>query len=320
MKLFYVGSEASSCRIENKVIDMEYYSSEAILEQADPSQLIPFFSKKLLAKNESAQVPLRTIQVKDNPFSVFGTMPVLDEQVGLYVVKNAALVCGSEGATINAIVTAFCTHTGKIIAQFEGNSVTAVRTAATSASITSACVSATASSLAVIGAGVQAWYQVNAMLKIRAISKVSIYSRGSEKADKLKQRLALSYPELEVEVYQSVEECLHDKDIIVSATTSKEPIFDLSMVKNGAHVNLIGAHSATSRELSHEDLSSAKLITEDIQFASIEAGDIHQRAIEPHDLTSIDKEHLINNKTVFSSVGTALLDLYCIEFLLAKFK
>src|SRR5436309_11995181 len=64
-----------------------------------------------------------------------------------------------------------------------------------------------------------------------------------------------------------------ESDIVVTATTSKTPVFDGSWVKRGTHINGIGSHSPQARELDERVVSSARIIVDSLEANLKEAGD-----------------------------------------------
>lgn len=298
---------------------MKVFTASVIEQLIDIKRLTQFFQRKML--NEftvtNSHVPKRTLILKDKPFSVFGSMPAMDECSELYIVKNAALVTKENSNVINAITNVFCTKTGLPLALIDGNSMTGLRTAAASAAITMHCTDESADSLGVFGAGVQAEYQIQALLSIRPIKHISIYSRTYAKAIELRNSLLAQHSGIEVNVVKNASDCVSNKAIVIAATTSREPIFSLRTVSPTTHIGLIGSHTRAGRELSLEEMFQHVVVTENREFAVAEAGDAHSGAIEPHELFAMPHDDLTSKLTIFSSIGTALMDLYFVEYLLS---
>ncbi|KAF7772079.1 ornithine cyclodeaminase [Pseudoalteromonas citrea] len=298
---------------------MRVYTASVVEQLIDIKRLTQFFQRKMLHQLAvtKSNVPKRTLIFKDKPFSVFGSMPAVDECSELFIVKNAALVTGGNLSAIHAITNVFCTKTGVPLALIDGDSMTGLRTAAASAAIAMHCTPELADSLGIIGAGVQAEYQVHAILSIRPIKQISIYSRTHAKALKLRAVLLAQYSDIVVDVVDNVSDCVSNKKIVITATTSNEPVFSLQKVSPGTHIGLIGSHSRVNRELSHQEMSQHTVVTENREFAIVEAGDVHSKAIEPNELFEMPHDDLASKISIFSSIGTALMDLYFVEYLLS---
>ncbi len=296
---------------------MKLYNSTAIHNTVDFPELIAFMKKSLREKAIEVELPARTLIFKKEPFSVFGSMPVLDNESNLFVVKNAAFVSGNNN-NIGALTTVFNSLTGNPIALIEGATMTGYRTAAASGAITSHCATKDASVLSIIGAGVQAWYHALSMLAIRPIKEIRVFSRSTKKLHKFVSKLKEQKSNLSVIISESIDDCVENADIVITATSSNTPLVSASKIKETAHVCVIGGHTKMSREISHKDMFQHLVVSEDIISAISEAGEEHKNAIEPNELFSIDKDKLSSQKTFFSSIGTAVLDLYFVKYLLAK--
>ncbi|QUJ68045.1 ornithine cyclodeaminase family protein [Photobacterium sp. GJ3] len=295
---------------------MKIFRASDIHRLIQQTDLIAFLTQQLAQKPEGITVPQRTLMIDPSPFSVFGTMPAKDDIAGLFMVKNAALVSSNRGAAIHAMTQVFHTRTGEPMAIMDGAAMTGYRTAGVAAAIMLHCTDEAADSLAVLGAGVQARHHLMAVFAVRRIREVSLCSRGQEKLRALKHWIEHTYPEVRVRLADSAAECVAGKSLVIAATTSQEPLFSMDGLAAEAHVSLIGGHSLESRELSHADMFRYRVITEDRAFAMAEAGHCHAACLEPHELFQLDRSVLAAQKTIFSSVGTALMDLYFVRFLL----
>ena len=126
--------------------------------------------------------------------------------------------------------------------------MTAIRTAAVSAVATRALAREGASTLAVLGAGVQAAAHIEAMACVLPLERVRIYSRRPEPAAELAAATAERYA-WDASAAASVEDALRDADVVVTATTAREPIVERAWLAPGAHVNAVGSSIPTTREL-----------------------------------------------------------------------
>lgn len=164
----------------------------------------------------------------------------------------------------------------------EGSLLTALRTPAVSASAVQRLAAPEASSLLVFGTGPQAWGHVQAIAEIRELREIMVSGRNRTKVDSLIdqiQGLGLSgRPAQEQDVSQA--------DIIVCATSAADPLFDGSLVKNGAAVVAIGSHEPEYRELDSNLMARSLVVVEDVKTALREAGDLIQAMAEDESLTS----------------------------------
>ncbi|SEB87140.1 ornithine cyclodeaminase [Tenacibaculum sp. MAR_2009_124] len=127
--------------------------------------------------------------------------------------------------------------------------ITDLRTAAAGAIITDFVASKSSTSVAVIGTGIQAYYQVFALAKLRQINKLAIYGRSKEKALSLKKKLTHSYPGLNVNLVDSAENAVKESEIIITTTSSKRPLVKGKWLQKGQHVTAVGSDDVYKNEI-----------------------------------------------------------------------
>src|SRR5262249_4824282 len=113
--------------------------------------------------------------------------------------------------------------TGDPLALVNASAITAIRTAAVSGVATRALAREDACELAIIGAGVQAGPHLTAMACVRTIRRARVASRSFQNAAKFASEMQSRCP-FPVEPVQSAEAALRGADLIVTATTSREPV------------------------------------------------------------------------------------------------
>ncbi|WP_297322099.1 ornithine cyclodeaminase family protein [uncultured Bartonella sp.] len=221
---------------------------------------------------------------------------------------------------LNSTYVLYNGDTGEELAIFDGNTLTARRTAATSALAARYLAPAQAEKLAIIGAGEVANLLPEAFSVVRPIKEVIIWNRTEQAASHLAQRLISKG--FSVRVAETVEQAVCDADIVSAATLSTKPLIHGTWLKRGAHIDLIGAFSPHMRE-SDDDLVRKAKIYIDTPEAINEAGDLSQPiakgVIQKSDviatLSDLAKRHqnVVRNDgeiTLFKAVGSGLADLY----------
>ena len=116
--------------------------------------------------------------------------------------------------------------------------VTGLRTAATSAVGTDLLARPDASSLALFGAAGQAKNHLLALMQVRRLKNVKVYSRNSENRKKFVEEMG-PVTNLNITPVASPEEALRGVDIVLTATNSSVPVFDGSWLQPGQHVTTI---------------------------------------------------------------------------------
>ena len=231
--------------------------------------------------------------------------------------------------TVQALVIWFDATNGRPLALLDGETVTAMRTGAASGVATRLLARSESATLAVIGAGGQAEWQIRAVVAAREIRRVLVYARSEKTRQEFAVRMARENG-IEIVAVDTAEEAVREADVICCATTSSEPVFDASWLRPGAHVNGIGAFRPGMVELPPEVFGRAALVAVDSRGAAMEeAGDLlaaieaglvaEQELVE---IGSVGREwaelrdpHEI---TVFKSVGLAIQDLAASELIAGR--
>ena len=223
-------------------------------------------------------------------------------------------------------------ETGELLAIMNATTITALRTAAVSAVATRALARDDASTLAIIGAGVQARQHLLALAQVRKIKHARVFSPTPSHTKLLAEEMQNSLP-FPVEPVASAQLALANADLIVTATNSRQPVVARTWIANGAHINAIGTYSPQSREIDSETMAAARIFTDRRESALNEAGDyllaVQEGAISADSIIAEVGEVLLGNKegrtsdneiTLFKSLGLAIEDMACAEYLYQKAK
>lgn len=227
-------------------------------------------------------------------------------------------------------VMLFDGETGELLSLMNASPITAIRTAAVSAVATQLLAREDASRLALIGAGVQARSHLAAITRVRSIKRTRVVSRSRQNADKFVAEMAELFP-FPIEAVDSAEQALDGADIIVTVTNSRAPVTSLDWISPGAHINAIGTHSPTSREIDGATMAAARVFVDRRESAINEAGDyvlaVKEGLISEQSILAEIGELLLGTKqgretpndiTLFKSLGLAVEDLACGQFLFEK--
>ncbi len=174
------------------------------------------------------------------------------------------------------LVPLYRIDTGRLLALVAANHLSAVRTGAASGVATKYMARAGARTVGIIGTGVQARTQLEALCAVRPIARARAFSRSPERraqfAAEMQTRLGLA-----VEPAASAEAAVRDAEIVVTATTSSRPVVRGRWLAPGAHVNAVGANFPVKRELDSEAVRRAAVIAADsVRQSREEAGDLIQ--------------------------------------------
>jgi ornithine cyclodeaminase len=277
-----------------------------------------------------AEMSLRQVVPLDKP-NLLGLMPGFLRKNGVAGAKLISVfphnhVSGSPSH--QGAVTLFDTQTGTLLAVVDGRAITAVRTAAVSAAATRALAREDSAVLAILGTGEQAASHLEAMLQVRPIRQVRIWSRTSGKARRFIEEQAGVLQGVEASAAASVREAVEAADIICTVTASTEPVLEREWVQAGAHINAVGACRAPDRELDSALVAASRLYVDRMESARNEAGDylipLQERVIpDTHIVGELGEllEGRIEGRTgsgeitLFKSLGLAIEDLAAAHYI-----
>lgn len=174
--------------------------------------------------------------------------------------------------TTMAVVVLNSAKTGEPLSIMDGNFITAIRTGAVGGVAAKYLAREDSKTIGVFGAGVQARTQLKAACVVRKIERAFVYDKVIERAEVFADEMS---KELNISIkVSSPEEIVRNSDIIVTATTSKTPLFDGSLVKQGTHLTLIGSFKPDAREVDEKVVKKSKIVVDQKSAALKEAGDI----------------------------------------------
>lgn len=199
--------------------------------------------------------------------------------------------------TIQGFVALFDPETGTPLAIVDGGTITGMRTAAASGLATRELARPDAKSHGVFGTGVQAASHIDAVAAVRDIDEVVVWGRSKEKAQALAQAEA-ERTGLSIRAAEDPKEAAAC-DVVSTVTGASGPILEGAWLTPGAHVNLVGAHSPTTREADSAAITRAGVFVETLEAALREAGDI---------LIPIE-EGVFSKEAIRGTIGEVLLGL-----------
>ena len=209
--------------------------------------------------------------------------------------------------------------TGEPLAIIEAASLTAHRTGALGGVAAKYLSHNRASTLGVIGTGVQGFHQCLYISEVRNVSEIFLYNKSSEKVKPFVSQLRSELPEVKIHICDGSEEVVLRSEIIVTATSSSSPVIpndpDLYLDKT---IIAVGSYTPQMREIPQAVLEQVIKIYVDTQFAQEESGDlaiplshgtISESNIVPLGQLILHPQELQGNTQYFKSVGMAVLDL-----------
>jgi ornithine cyclodeaminase len=194
-----------------------------------------------------------------------------------YAVKVSSGFYSSDPPSIDGLVLVFDASTGALAALLlDHGYVTDARTGAAGGLAASLLARERIADVAVVGTGLQARFQLDALAAVRAFDRVRVWGRNAEHAaaavDDLRRR---GLPAPTVDVAASPEEAVTGADVVLTCTASTDPIVRAEWLRPGVHVTAVGSDGPAKRELEAAVLGRADLVVVDSREQCARIGELH---------------------------------------------
>jgi ornithine cyclodeaminase len=274
-----------------------------------------------------AQMPLRTVTRPAGAAGLVALMPSYlssDPQGATYGLKAICITPSNPAAgldTHQGVVLLSSGETGEPVALLNASAVTEIRTAAVSVVATGLLARADASELAVIGTGVQARAHILAIDDARPLTAIRVAGRDPVRTAQFAAGLA-GRTRAPLTVCGTARDAIDGAGIVVTATSSAEPVLERDWLATGTHINAVGACLPAMRELDTATVAAAALFADRRDSMLTESGDYllaaAEGAVGPDQIRAELGELLAgaargrasaDEITVFESLGLAIEDL-----------
>lgn len=204
--------------------------------------------------NGAPAKPRQTLHPEDDPWGMLTSYMAILPETGtmggyMYDVGFAA----EDGWLTTSLWDA---ETGQFLSHLDGNPWNPQKTGATGALAVDELAREDAKSLAVIGSGTQARAQVLATALVRELDHIDVYSPTPESRETFAEDIATK-TDVFTSAVESSQQAVSGADIIVTATSSKEPVFDGTNLDNGTHITAMGNYDPDGRELDSTTIQRA---------------------------------------------------------------
>ncbi len=287
---------------------MPEITEEEVRRHLKYEDLIPVVWRALIDFSAGRiQQPPRTILAVREHEGWFGAMPaVADDVFGAKLVtffpRNAALGLPTHMATIQL----FRCETGEPLATMDGRLITEMRTAAVSAVAMDLLAPEATPVLAILGSGVQARSHFEALQLVRRFEEVRVWSRSRAHAEKFAG-------ETGARVADCAEDAVRGAAVVVTVTSSSEPVLRGEWLGADTYVNAVGAVGADRRELDAAAMQG-RVVVESREAALRESGDVILSGVPVWAeigelLEQKDRVSRFGGRYVFKSLGIAAEDI-----------
>jgi ornithine cyclodeaminase/alanine dehydrogenase-like protein (mu-crystallin family) len=249
--------------------------------------------------------PLRTVMSITQHAGWFAVMPaVYGNVMGAKMVTFYPRNVDKGKHTHLAMIQLFRADTGEPLAILDGRLITEMRTAAVSAVAIDFLARPSAKVLGILGSGVQARSHVRALSRVRKFEEIRVWSRSEGNARRFAEEVGGQV--------MTAEEVVSSADVVLTLTSSPEPVLLGRWLKKDAMVCAVGAVTPDRRELDEEAMRGA-VVVESREAAMRESGDIllaeAQVTVEIGELlqgAALDRR---DRPVIFKSVGIAIEDV-----------
>jgi len=250
------------------------------------------------------------------------TMPAYLEEEDITGVKIVNVHPGNPMRnlpTVMALIILISPETGAPVAIMDGTYLTDIRTGAAGGIAAKYLARKDSKIIGLVGAGNQARTQLEALCEVFEPETVKINSRTKESCEQFIREMTDFVP-CEIRYEDSIEKVC-DCDILVTTTPTRKPIVKASWIKEGTHINAIGADAVGKEELDPELLIRSKIVVDDIVQA-LHSGEVNvplsKHYISENDIHAQLGEVIVGLKpgrtseeeiTIFDSTGLAIQDV-----------
>ena len=267
---------------------------EAVMTMKETIEVVEHAFKELTMG--TARMPTRVGLTVFDRAGWMGVMPAYLSGTGSLAAKIVAVFEANPSKhdlpTVLATVTLNDASTGYPLAFMEGTYITAMRTGAAGGIATKYLARKDAKTVGIFGTGVQARTQLLAVNEVRDVEKVYAFDISAYQSRKFAEDMS-KVVGVEIETANSPEIVVEKSEIIVTATTSRTPVFDGRLLKQGTHINAVGSFRPDARELDDDTVLRSKVVVDSREAALAEAGDI----VIPL------KDRVINKTHIYAEIG-----------------
>ena len=308
---------------------MKVYDRENVASSLQYGILIEALRKAFSSKITAPERVQHTIKNKNGSDATLLLMPAwkIGEHIGIKIVSVFPENTINNMNAVHANYFLVNANDGKPVAVMDGTELTLRRTACASALAADYLVNKNVDTLLMIGTGNLAPHMIKAHCVVRNYSRILIWGRNEEKAERL--ALSLNIKDKEVLAKNDIKEALNVADVISCATLTQKPLIMGDWIKPGQHLDLVGAFTPDMAEADSKAIAKSKVVVDTYEGALSESGELINALKEGR----IKKEHILsdlrelvleekkirkdsNDITLFKSVGTALEDLAAAELVI----
>ena len=255
--------------------DTPHLTSAETAGLGTPGEYVDAVRDAYRQRGEGAPAEPRTLLGSGEPGGMLTTYVAVLPETG--AMGGYTYTAGFESSDAWFVTPLFDAESGEPLAVVDGAHLNPYKTGAVGAVGVDALARPDATDLALVGSGRQARGQLRAVATVRDLGTVRVYSPTAANREAFAERMTGEI-DAAVRAVDSPAAAVAGADIVVTATTASEPVFDGDDLDPGTHVTAMGQYHPEKRELDHRTVERATYVLDLRARASRDAGSlIHAR-------------------------------------------
>ncbi|PSP50485.1 ornithine cyclodeaminase [Halobacteriales archaeon QH_1_68_42] len=246
-----------------------FLGSDELAGLATPAEYVDAVREGYRQRGEGAPARPRTrITSGDPPGMLTGYTAMLPETGAMGGYMYAA---GFGAADAHFVLPLFDAESGEPLAVLDGAYMNPFKTGATGAVGVDALAREDATDLGLVGSGSQARGQLRAAVTVREFETVRVFSPTRENREAFASEMDAELAP-EVRAVDSSAAAVGEADVVITATTASEPVFDGADLPDGAHVTVMGQYDPEKREVDGDTVARSTYVPDLRERAPRDAG------------------------------------------------
>lgn len=298
------------------MIGARFLGSDDLRDLASDAEFVDAVRTAYREHGEGAPTHPRITLKADDPVGVLNSYMAILSETG--VMGGYMYTAGFADADARFVTPIFDAETGRPLAVVDGAYVNTYKTGAAGAVGVDALARDDASTIGIIGSGAQARGQLRAVVTIRDIDEVRVFSPTVSHRETFAAEISDAL-DVDVRPVPDSATAVSGSDVVITATNASEPVVDADDIDPGTHINAIGQYDPEKRELDAETVRRALYVPDLRARALQDAGSF----LQARDAGVVDDDHIHaelgavvagnapgrtddDQVTIFDSGGTAL--------------
>ncbi|MFP9059405.1 ornithine cyclodeaminase family protein [Natrialbaceae archaeon A-chndr2] len=249
--------------------DVPFFPTHVLEGLASPADYVEAVRDGYRQRGEGAPAKPRTKLFQSDPGGLFTSYSALLPETG--AMGGYMYSAGFGGQDAWFITPLFDSESGEPLAILDGASMNPFKTGAAGAVAVDELAREDATTLGIIGTGPQARGQLHTTATVRDFEDVRVFSPTEANrtafADEFDAQLEAS-----VHAVDSSAAAITGADVVITATTATDPVFDGSLLEPGTHVTAMGQYHPKKRELDTETIERSTYVPDLRERATFDAG------------------------------------------------